>query len=289
MPANRICAQNASPYMECLDRGVVALPAQEKGIFVSWRMLGTDSKDVCFDVERDGKVVAAHINATNYTDKDGSSANTYRIIAYQQKPKADGVAHREVSMKVKPWTDLYKSLPIDLPKGGTSPDERFYTYTPNDCSVGDVDGDGEYELILKWDPSNAHDNSHNGYTGDVIFDCYKLNGKKLWRINLGKNIRAGAHYTQFLVYDFDGDGKAEMICKTSAGSVDGRGKFVSQAATDADILSIDNKVDYRNKAGRILTGPELLTIFDGMTGKALHTVWSKSPRCCASPCPKFVE
>ena len=272
--AHHIAAQNASSsYMEHLDRGVVALPAQGQGIFVSWRMLGTDSKDVCFDVERDGKVIASHIKATNYTDKDGSSFHTYRIIAYQQMPKADGVAPREVSQKVKPWTDLYKSLPIDRPKGGTTPDGRSYTYTPNDCSVGDVDGDGEYEIILKWDPSNSHDNSHNGYTGDVIFDCYKLSGKKLWRINLGKNIRAGAHYTQFLVYDFDGDGKAEMICKTSAGSVDGKGKFVSQAATDADILSIDNKADYRNEAGRILTGPELLTVFEGMTGKAIHTVW----------------
>ena len=272
--AHHIAAQNASSsYMEHLDRGVVALPAQGQGIFVSWRMLGTDSKDVCFDVERDGKVIASHIKATNYTDKDGSSFHTYRIIAYQQMPKADGVAPREVSQKVKPWADLYQSLPIDRPKGGTTPDGRSYTYTPNDCSVGDVDGDGEYEIILKWDPSNSHDNSHNGYSGDVIFDCYKLNGKKLWRINLGKNIRAGAHYTQFLVYDFDGDGKAEMICKTSAGSVDGKGKFVSQAATDADILPIDNKADYRNEAGRILTGPELLTVFEGMTGKAIHTVW----------------
>lgn len=272
--AHHIEAQNASSsYMEHLDRGVVALPAQGQGIFVSWRMLGTDSKDVCFDVERDGKVIASHIKATNYTDKDGSSSHTYRIIAYQQMPKADGIAPREVSQKVKPWTDLYKSLPIDRPKGGTTPDGRSYTYTPNDCSVGDVDGDGEYEIILKWDPSNSHDNSHNGYTGDVIFDCYKLSGKKLWRINLGKNIRAGAHYTQFLVYDFDGDGKAEMICKTSAGSKDGKEKFVNEVATDEDIRCLDNKADYRNGAGRVQTGPELLTVFNGKTGQAIHTIW----------------
>lgn len=272
--AHHIAAQNASSsYMEHLDRGVVALPAQGQGIFVSWRMLGTDSKDVCFDVERDGKVIASHIKATNYTDKDGSSFHTYRIIAYQQMPKADGIAHREVSQKVKPWADLYQSMPISRPKGGTTPDGRSYTYTPNDCSVGDVDGDGEYEIILKWDPSNSHDNSHNGYTGDVIFDCYKLSGKKLWRINLGKNIRAGAHYTQFLVYDFDGDGKAEMICKTSAGSKDGKEKFVNEVATDEDIRCLDNKADYRNGAGRVQTGPELLTVFNGKTGQAIHTIW----------------
>lgn len=274
MSVHPIVAQNASSsYMEHLDRGVVALPAQGKGIFVSWRMLGTDSKDVCFDVERDGKVIASHIKATNYTDQDGMAAHTYQIVTYQEMPKADGIAPREVSQKVKPWADLYQSMPISRPKGGTTPDGRSYTYTPNDCSVGDVDGDGEYEIILKWDPSNSHDNSHNGYTGDVIFDCYKLSGKKLWRINLGKNIRAGAHYTQFLVYDFDGDGKAEMICKTSVGSKDGKGKFVNEAATDEDIRSLDNKADYRNGAGRVQTGPELLTVFNGKTGQAIHTIW----------------
>lgn len=274
MPLGTAYAQNTPPtQMERLDRGVVALPAQDKGVFLSWRLLGTDGKDVCFDIERDGKIIADHLKLTNYTDKEGAVSNTYRIITYQQAPKADGNSQREVSKEVKPWGDLYKSLPVDRPKGGVTPDGRSYTYSPNDCSVGDVDGDGEYELVLKWDPSNAHDNSHDGYTGDVILDCYKLDGTKLWRINLGKNIRAGAHYTQFLVYDFDGDGKAEMICKTSAGSVDGKGKLVSEAATDADIRSLDNAADYRNERGRILTGPELLTVFNGETGEALHTIW----------------
>lgn len=185
----------------------------------------------------------------------------------------DAPAEREVSKAVKPWNDLYRSLPINRPAGGVTPDGKSYEYTPNDCSVGDVNGDGEYEIILKWDPTNAHDNSHDGYTGEVIFDCYKLDGTQLWRINLGKNIRAGAHYTQFLVYDFDGDGKAEMICKTSAGSKDGKEKFVNEVATDEDIRCLDNKADYRNGAGRVQTGPELLTVFNGKTGQAIHTIW----------------
>ena len=267
-------AQNTPiAQMERIDRGVVALPAKDKGVFVSWRLLGTDASTTCFDVERNGKVVAQHIRRTNYTDKMGTSKDVYRIITYQQEPKMDAAATREVSKEVKPWADLYKSVSVSRPEGGVALDGRAYTYSPNDCSVGDVDGDGEYELIVKWDPSNSHDNSHNGYTGDVIFDCYKLDGKQLWRINLGKNIRAGAHYTQFLVYDFDGDGKAEMICKTSAGTVDGKGKFVSEAATDAGIKKVDNSADYRNEVGRILTGPELLTVFNGETGQAIHTVW----------------
>ena len=275
MPFAETQAQWNTPksQMEKLDRGLVALPARDKGVYLSWRLLGTDSKQVCFDVERDGKIIAHQLKATNYTDKSGSSAHTYRIITYQEEPRMDTRAAREESKAVKPWADLYKSLPVDRPQGGTATDGREYTYTPNDCSVGDVDGDGEYEIILKWDPTNSHDNSHDGYTGDQILDCYKLDGTKLWRVNLGKNIRSGAHYTQFLVYDFDGDGRAEMVCKTSAGSVDGLGKYVSEVATEADIRSIDNQADYRNERGRILTGSELLTVFSGETGKALHTIW----------------
>ena len=272
-PIYMVAQKTPFTQMERLDRGVVALPAKDKGIFLSWRLLGTDPAITCFDVERNGKVIARHIRHTNFIDKKGTPKDVYCIVTYQQEPQMDASANRELSHEVKSWTDLYRSLPVNRPEGGVAPDGRAYTYSPNDCSVGDVDGDGEYELIVKWDPSNSHDNSHDGYTGDVVFDCYKLNGKQLWRINLGKNIRAGAHYTQFLVYDFDGDGKAEMICKTSAGSVDGKGKFVSGAATDADIKKIDNSADYRNNVGRIMTGPEMLTVFNGLTGKAIHTVW----------------
>ena len=279
-PCSHLHAQGPTPVsqMEKLDRGLVALPAQDLGIFLCWRLLGTDSKNVCFDVERDGKIIAHQVKLTNYTDRKGSSANTYRIISYQNEPRMDAPAESEVSKAVKPWNDLYHSLPINRPAGGVTPDGKSYEYTPNDCSVGDVDGDGEYEIILKWDPTNAHDNSHDGYTGEVIFDCYKLDGTQLWRLNLGKNIRAGAHYTQFLVYDFDGDGKAEMICKTSTGSVDAKGKFVSDAATDAGIRELDNAADYRNSRGRIMAGPELLTVFNGETGKAMHTIWYQPNR-----------
>ena len=251
---------------ERLDRGVVALPAQDKGIFVSWRLLGDDDKDVIFDVVRNGKTIAKGIKATNFTDAEGTTNSSYKIIARQQGKEM-------TSTEITPWNDIFYSMPVVRPEGGRTPDGKPYTYSPNDCSVGDVDGDGQYELILKWDPSNSHDNSHNGYTGDVIIDCYKLTGQQLWRINLGRNIRAGAHYTQFLVYDFDGDGKAEMICKTAPGSIDGKGQYVTSSATDVEIRNIDNDADYRTTDGRILTGEELLTVFSGMTGEALHTVW----------------
>ena len=139
-------------------------------------------------------------------------------------------------------------------------DEGFYDYTANDASVGDVDGDGQYEIFLKWEPTNARDNSHDGYTGPVLIDCYRLDGTHLWRINLGRNIRAGAHYTQFMVYDFDGDGRAEMMVRTADGTTDGEGTVIG-----------DSAADYRNSAGRILDGPEFLSVFDGLTGRVLDT------------------
>ena len=256
--------------MERLDRGMVALPAPEKGIFISWRLLGTDPQGTTFDLLRDGKVIAKGLTVTNYTDKKGTTANRYSAVAHGTTA--------ETSVEVTPWGDLYCSIPIDRPQDGTTPDGRSYRYTPNDCSVGDVDGDGQYELFLKWDPSNAHDNSHDGYTGDVIIDCMKLDGTKLWRINLGKNIRAGAHYTQFMVYDFDRDGRCELICKTAPGSMDGSGRYVTEAADEADIRQADNQADYRNERGRILSGPEYLTTFDGLTGRAIHTVYYRPNR-----------
>ena len=259
--------------MERLDRGVIALPAQDEGIFVSWRLLGTDAKGTTFDLLRDGKTIAKGLKVTNYTDKKGTATSRYSVVTH---PASD--ISPLTSDEVTPWSDLYRSVPLDRPEDGNTPDGRSYQYRPNDCSVGDVDGDGQYELFLKWDPSNAHDNSHDGYTGDVIIDCLKLDGTKLWRINLGRNIRAGAHYTQFMVYDFDRDGHAELICKTAPGSIDGTGRYVTEAADDADIRGADNQADYRNERGRILSGPEYLTVFDGQTGRAIHTIYYRPNR-----------
>ena len=161
---------------------------------------------------------------------------------------------------------------MQKPADGVTPAGDTYTYSPNDASIGDVDGDGEYEIILKWEPSNAKDNSHDGYTGEVYFDCYRLNGEQLWRINLGKNIRAGAHYTQFMVYDLDGDGKAEVVMRTSDGTVDGKGKVLGNAKADYREPGVfDKKKNKLTRQGRILEGNEYLTVFSGLTGEALYT------------------
>lgn len=259
-------AQSSFPPAEQLGRGIVALPASNgNGQFVSWRFLGTDDATTTFDLLRDGIVIATGLQSvTSFTDADGTADSQYQVRA-----KVNGQVV-DTSATVTPWTNIYRTLKLDRPGD---------IYTPNDCSVGDVDGDGEYELVVKWNPSTAKDNSHGGGTDKVYIDCYRLDGTRLWRIDLGCNIRAGAHYTQFLVYDFDGDGRAELICKTAPGSLDGTGRYVSEAATDANILgAADNATDYRNSRGYILDGPEYLTVFNGLTGAAVHTVYYRPNR-----------
>ena len=265
LSVNALRAQWSTPQtqMEQLGRGAVVVPGQSGGRFVSWRLLGTDSPDVTFDVLRDGKTIAANLaQSTCYQDNSGTAGSSYEVVA---RVGGTVVATAQAQQS---WSDIYASVQLDRPDGGDG-----YTYTPNDMSVGDVDGDGEYELIVKWDPSNSKDNSNSGTTAACLIDCYRLDGTRLWRIDLGMNIRSGAHYTQFMVYDFDGDGRAEMMCKTAPGSLDGQGSYVTAAATDSNIRKADNTADYRNSDGRILSGPEYLTVFNGLTGAAVHTIW----------------
>ena len=249
--------------MEKLDRGLVALPANSgSGNFVSWRFLGTDDNDTRFDLVSNGTTIATDLEVTNYKDASGKSNSEYQVIT-----KVNGEVI-STSEPVKAWGEVYKKLKLDRPAKGA----LGGTYSPNDCSVGDVDGDGEYELFVKWDPNNSKDNSQSDKTDNVYIDCYKFDGTKLWRIDLGVNIRAGAHYTQFQVFDYDGDGKAEMMCKTAPGTKDGLGNYVNQAATNDKIKAADNTKDWRTSAGRINGGHEYLTVFNGETGAAIHTI-----------------
>ena len=263
---SNIMAQNTPvSQMEKLDRGIVALKAASgSGNFISWRLLGTDDEDrTTFDVMRGESVIARNLYATNYKDNSGTSTSTYRIVT-----KIDGEPV-DTSKATSAWGDVYKALKLDRPATGANGG----TYEPNDMSVGDVDADGEYELFVKWYPSNAKDNSQGGITDNTIIDCYKLDGTKLWRIDLGRNIRSGAHYTQYMVYDFDGDGKAEVMCKTGPGSLDSKGNYVNSVATDASIKSVSGTALYRSSDGRITGGQEWLTVFNGATGEAIHTIF----------------
>ena len=268
--------------MEKLDRGLVAIPGTNGKCFLSWRLLGTDNQNTTFRILKNGTVLRDDITGATSFQVTGSSTDKFQVVTLQ-----NGVV-TETSPEVVPWKSSFLQIPLDRPAGGTisnwrpydsstktygSAISQEYTYSPNDCSVGDVDGDGQYEIFVKWDPSTSQDNSiGSGNSGSVYIDCYKLDGTKLWRIDLGNNIRAGAHYTQFLVYDFDKDGKAELMCKTAPGSKDGAGNYVNQAATDEAIKAASNTKDWRVSGGRIDGGHEYLTVFNGLTGAAVHTI-----------------
>lgn len=241
---------------ERLNRAPVAVDTED-GVFLSWRLLGDESMDAQFHVFRDGQQITTEpvTDSTNYLDPEGTVDSTYRVAVVK-----DGQlvwAGEEFT----PWEDQWMDVPLDKPDGGTTPDGVEYEYSANDVMVGDLDGDGELELILKWDPSNSKDNSQAGHTGSVYLDAYKLDGTQLWRIDLGPNIRAGAHYSQPQVFDFDSDGKAEVIVKTADGTVDAGGSVIG-----------DPDADHRNDEGYVLDGPEYLTVFEGATGEAVDTI-----------------
>jgi len=281
--------------MEFLNRGLVAVKVSN-GVFLSWRLLGTDAKNIEFNIYRNNTILVNSIpisNSTNFVDPVGMVTDNYTV-----KPILNGVViETENNVNVTPWAQQYKSIQLNRPPSGitlpnkygstgkaatgTFPNGQAYGYSPNDCSVGDVDGDGEYEIIVKWDPSNSQDNSYYGITGNVYLDAYKLDGTQLWRIDLGKNIRAGAHYTQFLVYDFDGDGLSELICKTAPGTIDGNGEYVimNNDSPTADYRSVDiTQITGSRMLGTVLNGPEYLTLFDGKTGEELNTIAYNPPR-----------
>ena len=248
--------------MEKLDRGLTSVRSGS-GNLVSWRLLGTEAMSTGFNVYRAGtKLNSSPItNSTDYLDSGAAVGAAYTVRAV-----VGGVEQADSAAALQ-FPNGYLDVPLQVPAGGTTPDGVAYTYSANDTSVGDLDGDGVLEFVVKWDPSNSHDNSQSGYTGNVYVDAYKIDGTRLWRVDLGRNIRAGQHYTQFQVYDYDGDGKAEVAMKTADATVDGTGKVIGNAGAD-----------YRNSSGYVLSGPEYLTMFNGQTGAAMSTVAYDPPR-----------
>ncbi|WP_077623533.1 fibronectin type III domain-containing protein [Sediminibacillus massiliensis] len=248
--------------MEDIDRAPVAMKTDE-GVLISWRMLGTDPAEIGFNIYRDGELLTKEplTDRTNFVDESGNSNSVYEI-----HPIVDGKPKGSRS-KTEVLENNFFDIPLNKPEDGETPLGDPYTYRANDASVGDLDGDGEYEIIVKWDPSNSKDNSQSGYTGNVYLDAYEMDGTQLWRMDLGVNIRAGAHYTQFIVYDFDGNGKAEIALKTADGTIDGQGNVIGR-----------ENADHRYTSGYVLQGDEYLTIFDGATGAAIDTVDYDPPR-----------
>lgn len=249
------------------------------GVYLSWRLLESDTENTTFTVYKNNEILISGLSVTNCVDALGTSADVYKVTG-----SSDGTSGIE-AIATAVWDNYFIEMQLDKPEDQIMPDGTSCTYTANDMSVGDLDKDGAYELIVKWYPSNARDNSGAGYTGTTILDAYDINpatGEALlmWRIDLGVNIRSGAHYTQYQVWDFDGDGSAELICKTADGSTSYQnvnnvltetGYVGAVNASALPTSSVSSSNDYRNTSGYILNGPEYLTIFDGETGRIIDT------------------
>lgn len=286
-----VAKATARRQLEKLGRGVVAIHQETGKVFVGWRMLGTDPDNIAFNVYRSTSSAAAGdpiarrvairinaapvVDATSFLDTraDVTKTNSYSVrpVLNGREQGASGVFTLPANAPVR----QYLSVPLQTPEG----------YSPNDGSVGDLDGDGEYELVIH-QVGRGRDNSQPGMTTEPLLEAYKLDGRLLWRIHLGKNIREGAHYTQFMVYDLDGDGKAEVACKTADGTIDGAGRVIGDPKADyrqpegstVTVRTRSGTEVQRNLTGFILSGPEFLTIFDGQTGAALATTNYLPPR-----------
>ena len=298
---------------ETLDRGVVAVRQADGGVFLSWRMLRGDRNDEPFDIYRNGTKLNTEPLTTGGSWFIDAEAPVSQDLHYDV---CGGCVDGSFTLSASSTAD-YLTIPLQKPDDGDVPvmtgsrngprygrwrDNGHYSYTANDATVADVDGDGQYEIILKWDPTNSHDNAHDGYTGPTLLDCYRLDGTRLWRIDLGHNIRSGAHYTPFIAYDLDGDGRAELLVKTADGTRDGLDRLLlngsvvndssssvvgdssssvvndssSSVVNDSSSSVVGDTVadiipDYRNRQGRIITGPEYITVFHGLTGEAMDT------------------
>ena len=300
--------QTNTRQMEKLNRGLIAVKTTAdtrgqavNGVYLSWRLLGDESlENQAFDIYKNGtKIHTTGVHdATNWIDTSGTASDKYKVVKAGEDAsketevtptsnnncaKSNEVGNGNSEKNSFTYVDIPISRPDPVERMGDGKISNYYTVDKkheggaNDASVGDLDGDGDYEIVLKWDPTDSKDSAGADFTGNAYIDAYKIdpnNDGYMWRIDLGKNVTSGAHYTQFLVYDFDGDGKSEVAMKTAPGTVDGKGRYVTEVGDTDEIRNTDNTKSYIGTSGSLKgKNPftQYLTIFDGETGAALYT------------------
>jgi rhamnogalacturonan endolyase len=247
--------------MENLDRGLVAVKT-DSGVYLSWRLLGTEDYDSVFTIYRNGKKLTTVSDSTNYVDTTGDMSSQYSVFSSSSSVSCDVVTPLSSGSN-------FFDIPVSPLDDYIAPDGTAYPYEIRDASVGDLDGDGQYEIVVKREANRQH----AGATGfnHMFLEAYEMDGTVLWRIDMGQNMRAMTEFA-FLVYDFNKDGVAEIACKTAPGTVDGTGKYVTEASLVSSIKKADNTADYHDSNGYVLSGPEYFTLFDGRNGEALDTI-----------------
>ena len=264
----KVTYRKEKPEAKPLNRGLISVNLGQSGgsgNLISWRYREKDNNQVKFKLWRGTNATAQNskvysgnyiYNRTNYLDASGSTSSYYRLEVYDLN---DNLLETEISGKT--WGNQTMTVKTNRPANSI----HNATYTPNDASFCDMDGDGEYEIILKWSPSDEKDAASTGTTSEAIFDCYKLDGTQLWRIRTGNNFFTSAHTIQFIAWDFDGDGYGEFMMKTGPGTIDGEGNYVIMGNDDPN-------ANWLNSRGKQVEGPEYITVFDGMTGAELATI-----------------
>lgn len=282
---------------ERMGRGVYAVRQTEKEVMVGWRYKSTDPTNIAFNVYANGvKLNAQPIrDVTYYKTPWTGKATKYEVreektgltgLKKDLQDSAQASASNPVNQTRNPvnsvsssWTlraDApvgYFDIELTPPPDTKMPDGKLAKHIPYDCSIGDLDGDGEYDLVIIWWPDNAGDNASWHKTGDTWLEGVKLDGtnRSLWKINLGPNIRSGSHYVPVMVCDMDGDGRAEVVCRTAEGTVDAAGRV---QGTDGAFAPGAAFTDWRAKieGAHILWARNFTTVFDGATGRALDAV-----------------
>ena len=254
-----------------LGRGLMSLSLTGAGMgsgnLVSWRAFANDGRQYKYKLFRgtNATTQTTKLNSgnfisgkTNFLDTSGGAASYYKLEVYDENNK---LIDTQVSEKT--WGNQTKVIDLE---GGAPTDiwGRGATYTPNDASICDMDGDGEYEIILKWSPSNEKDAAKSGTTSPEYYGCYKLDGKRLWILTGGPNMFSSAHTSPFVAWDLDGDGFGEFMIKTAPGAIDGEGNYLS--------VDTNPKANHLSGRGKQDNGPEWITVFDGRTGAELKTI-----------------
>ncbi|MCR5070162.1 MAG: hypothetical protein K6A78_10300 [Prevotella sp.] len=252
-----------------MKRGLVAINlslSRGSGNLVSWRARAYDNRNYKFRLYYGTNATTINstlnsgdfiIGKTNFAHSSGSTSTYYRLEVYNENNE---IVERDTC---KAWSSQVTYIDLE----GGAPEDiwgRGATYTPNDASICDMDGDGEYEIILKWSPSNEKNVASTGTTSPEYFGCYKMNGKRLWILTGGPNMFSSAHSSSFVAWDYDGDGYGELMIKTGHGAIDGEGKYLS--------VDKDPTGNYLNSRGKQESGEEWITVFDGRNGAELKTI-----------------
>ena len=226
---------HAQRIADNLSRGLVAIPQGDKtgqddrygvsgtGIFVSWRILPTEYYDTKYNLYRGTEKIASNLTVSNYQDNSGTKTSVYKVV-----PVIRGTERADLAASCTPWDHQYWEIPVAAVTNRNGVDVTA-GYSLNDCSVADVDGDGQMEFVVKRRNDSGNLRESTNKTDFNRHECYKMDGTLLWSIDMGPNLMAGPdEQFDLILYDWDQDGKAEALMR-------GADNMIIHTATKGDI------------------------------------------------------